>query len=133
MRSNGMFLLLLGLFFGACNFNTDLRTIQENDEEGNTIRYTVSKESGQKEGAYSFTNSDGIIQEIANYRADELDGIRVLFYEDQDTMIMETHKAGQYHGIYESFYPEGGLKIEGISNCAPILWEALGKHSLCRI
>ena len=44
----------------------------------------------------------------------KLDGKQIFYYESQDTQIVQTHREGIFDGPYRSFYPAGGLKVEGI-------------------
>lgn len=114
--SSVFWVLLLSL--GACQSpekkgpkGTEL--VEETDPSGFTERYFRSKSSGQKEGRYLMLRPDGSLIEEAFYRNGALHGKRILYFENQDTMTVETHVNGQYQGPYRSYYKDGTLKISG--------------------
>lgn len=88
-----------------------LETVEEKDSDGNLLQFTRRDSDGLKEGVFSKMNTKGAKLEEANYKNGKLDGQRVLFYPDGDTLIVETYQEDLFDGPYKSFYPSGQLKL----------------------
>ncbi|MEY4108577.1 MAG: hypothetical protein RL181_2919 [Bacteroidota bacterium] len=89
-----------------------LKTIAT-QEEGDRVEYSVNPKNGKKEGAYLRWGKNSRLKESARYANDLLDGRRVLFYEQGDTQIVETHLAGKFNGLYQLYYPNGKIRTLG--------------------
>ena len=63
------------------------------------LQFTRRDSDGLKEGVFSKMNTKGAKLEEANYKNGKLDGQRVLFYPDGDTLIVET-----YEDVLTSFF-----------------------------
>jgi antitoxin component YwqK of YwqJK toxin-antitoxin module len=88
-----------------------LETVEETDPDGNLLQFTRRDSDGLKEGVFSKMTAKGAKLEDANYKNGKLDGQRVLFYPDGDTLIVETYQEDLFEGPYKSFYPNGQLKL----------------------
>ena len=111
------------LMFTAC---TQLLKIEQKDEEGNVFeRYSVHKETNQKEGLYERFYADGTVEEEATYIHDTLDGPRKLFHPNGQLAIIENYSMGQFVGAYESFYEDGAPEITGqyLENVMDGVWK----------
>lgn len=128
LKITGYFLLGTFLLIGlsACNNNSeptgqtedmaagkDLEVVEKTDAYGNTERYTRRLDDYAKEGKYSKMSPEGNLIETANYQNDTLHGIRVIYYENGDTQIVEQYQQGIFAGPYLAYYQEGGLELEG--------------------
>lgn len=104
-----IFATLLATF--ACN---RLSTVEKTNDLGFRTVYTVDPKTEMKEGEMKQFDADGNLLEMANYKADQLDGIRVIFGDNADTSIVETYVAGKFAGSYQTYYPGGEqVKISG--------------------
>lgn len=131
---HGLWLGVLGMLMVACiNNNSDqhsdqkklapnpeateanadfaLETVEETDPDGNLLHFTRRDSDGVKEGVFNKMTAKGVKLEEANYKNGKLDGQRVLFYPDGDTLIVETYQEDLFDGPYKSFYPSGQLKL----------------------
>jgi antitoxin component YwqK of YwqJK toxin-antitoxin module len=88
-----------------------LETVEETDPDGNLLKFTRRDSDGLKEGVFNKTSAKGIKLEEARYKNGKLDGQRVLFYPNGDTLIVETYQEDLFDGPYKSFYPNGQLKM----------------------
>ena len=91
----------------------NIKYIEENDFEGNLEKFGILEENGNYQGRYTKLRSDGTMMEEAYYNDGNLDGLRILYYANQDTQILETHVNGIFHGPYRSFYKGNRLKLSG--------------------
>lgn len=103
--------LLFCLCFVACGEQTEV--VENTTEDGNIERYTRLVKDYAKQGKYTLTNTSGVLLEEANYTNDTLDGARILFFENGDTMQVEYYKMGQFEGSYEEYFNGGKLKTSG--------------------
>ena len=87
--------------------------VNKTDFYGNIEQYSILEASGKRHGKYQRQNADGVLIEEANYTEGVLDGLRILYYENRDTQIVETHRQGEFHGSYRNYYQGNNLKIEG--------------------
>lgn len=88
-----------------------LETVEETDPDGNLLQFTRRDSDGMKEGVFNKTTAKGVKLEEANYKNGQLDGQRILFYPNGDTLIVETYQKDLFDGLYKSFYPNGQLKM----------------------
>lgn len=88
-----------------------LEKVKETDPDGNLLQFTRRDSDGLKEGVFSKMTAKGVKLEEANYKNGKLDGQRVLFYPNGDTLIVETYQEDLFDGPYKSFYPNGQLKL----------------------
>lgn len=88
-----------------------LETVEETDPDGNLLKFTRRDSDGLKEGVFNKMTTKGAKLEEASYKNGKLDGQRVLFYPDGDTLIVETYQEDLFEGPYKSFYPNGQLKL----------------------
>lgn len=91
----------------------NIKYIEENDFEGNLEKFGILEDSGNYQGAYTKLRPDGTMIEEAYYNNGNLDGLRILYYANQDTQIVETHVNGVFHGPYRSFYQGNRIKLSG--------------------
>lgn len=97
----------------ACWSCRDLETVEHTDEFGNIERYERRKSDFAKEGWYHRLEQNGAMIEAAQYHNDTLDGMRILFYENGDTSIVEHYRHGNFHGAYRMYYENGQLQQAG--------------------
>lgn len=88
-----------------------LEKVEETDLDGNVLNFTRRKKDSLREGLFIKTNKKGLKLEQANYRNGKLEGYRVLFHPNGDTMIVETRRNDLFEGEYKSFYLSGQLKM----------------------
>lgn len=103
----------------------ELEVIEAKDIFGNKELISRRKDDLAKEGLYQKFTPEGVIMEKAYYLNDSLHGIRVLFYEDGDTMVIERHRRGIFDGPYIGFYENGVLQQKGtyVNNTMSGDWE----------
>lgn len=91
-----------------------IKLVEKSDFEGNLEKYGILEETGSFQGRYTKLRPDGTLLEEAYYNNGDLDGLRILYYANQDTQIVETHVNGLFHGPYKSFYKGNKLKLQGV-------------------
>ena len=110
---------LVIFFLGAITFfllpscGDDLETITNTTDLGYTEKYQRRKTDFAREGWTEITAPDGILIEKAHYKHDTLDGLRILYYENGDTNIVETYRQGVFDGTYSLYYENGQIKQQG--------------------
>lgn len=97
----------------AISESFDLRKVEEKDYEGNILQYAIINNTGERHGRFTKLDQQGILLEEARYLQGKLDGKRILYYPNQDTLIVETHVDGQFQGLYRTYHPGNQLKLEG--------------------
>jgi antitoxin component YwqK of YwqJK toxin-antitoxin module len=106
------FAILLATTLFSCKGKYDL--IEKHNENGIlTESYHLDKETGYIEGVYYKYFPNGKIEQQSDYKNNKLEGNRILFYENGDTLIIETYKNAQYEGPYKSYYSGNILESEG--------------------
>ena len=96
----------------ACKSDTEI--VETTFDNGKIKeRYSRSLIDFAKEGEFTRFYESGSIEEIAHYSKDTLNGTRILFFENGDTSIVETHQSGTFEGLYKSYYPGNILKANG--------------------
>ena len=109
---NLSFCIFALLLIFACSSKYEL--VEKRDENGNlTESFQIDKESGFIEGVHYSYYSDGKVEQQTDYKENKINGKRTLFYENGDTLIIETYKDGKYAGLYKSFHPNGVLESRG--------------------
>ncbi|NBC06267.1 MAG: hypothetical protein GVY26_03635 [Bacteroidetes bacterium] len=99
------------LLFSACK--SKMEQVEHVDNYGYTEKYTRDKETYAKEGLYQqFDEKDRLLEE-AQYKNDTLHGMRILYYEQGDTQIVEHYQYGRFEGPYRTYYEGGALEQEG--------------------
>jgi len=83
------------------------------DQQRLSESFQIDKKSGLMEGTYTKYFPNGKVEQLAEYKRNKLDGQRVLFYENGDTLIIETYENAEYQGVYKSFYADGVLESVG--------------------
>jgi antitoxin component YwqK of YwqJK toxin-antitoxin module len=104
------FILLAAIFLAtSCGTSLVKRT-----ESGAyyTEEYMLRKKDQVKHGPYKKYTLDGQLLEEGVYEEGEVNGIRKK-YVDGKIAAIETVKEGVFHGLYQSFYPNGGVNSEG--------------------
>lgn len=77
---------------------------------GEREQYYILPENGIKEGPLKRWSPNGHLMEEAFYSDGQLDQMRILYYENGDTQIVETYQIGMFHGPYRLYYP--GEKLQ---------------------
>jgi antitoxin component YwqK of YwqJK toxin-antitoxin module len=75
--------------------------------------FFVNPETGKKQGAYKRWSKAGKLIEECVYADGKLDQMRVLYFENGDTQIVENYRQGIFHGSYRSFYPNKKIQFTG--------------------
>ncbi len=101
------------IFFLLPSCSDDLETITNTTDLGYTEKYQRRKTDFAREGWTEITDSNGILVEKAQYKHDTLDGLRILYYENGDTNIVETYRKGIFDGTYSLYYKNGQIKQQG--------------------
>ncbi|MBK6947220.1 MAG: toxin-antitoxin system YwqK family antitoxin [Haliscomenobacter sp.] len=91
----------------------NLETIEETNEQGELEKYTVEPSLGRKEGWYKRWSPSGQLREEAFFSEGRTDQIRILYFENGDTQIVETYQKGLFEGPYRVFYPNGKILQQG--------------------
>ena len=102
-------MLLVVLITASC----DQTERVEAEEFGMKVVYFVDSKTGSKEGPYEKFEQSGELFESASYEADQLHGIRTLFYPNGSPEIEETYESGTLNGTYRTYYESGEVDIEG--------------------
>jgi len=112
MKSFFTFLICI-LAFSACKNNFEL--VEKFDATGKTSEsFHINKESGLIEGIHYKYFPDGTtVEQQSDYKNNKLEGHRIIFYENGDTMIIESYENARYVGPYSSFYQGSILESEG--------------------
>ncbi len=103
-----LFLLL------SCNRAEKLEPVETKDEYGYTEKYYRRVSDYAKEGWYQKFDMENRKIEDAHYVHDTLDGLRILYYDDGDTMSVETYRKGAFEGPFRAYHENGQLKTAGI-------------------
>lgn len=120
-----LLIFFIGILLTACGPEAEpLEAVTYKDEYGYTEKYSVKRFERTKEGLYQKTDEQGRLIEEANYRNDSLHGLRVLYFEDGDTMSVEHYEKGLFEGWFRSYYENGQLEVEGLyeNNVMTGLW-----------
>jgi len=130
---NRYLILILVVLSFACN--NDLEVIEQKDDNGVLLaKYKRNKNDLSKQGEYKKFYPQGQVEELANYKNDQLDGQRVLFYENGDTSIVETYQEGKFEGIYKSYHKNNVLEQKGqyVANAMNGEWRFYYKNKQLR-
>lgn len=68
---------------------------------------------GNKEGPFKRWSKSGKILEEAYFTDGQLDQMRVLYYENGDTQIIENYQKGLFQGKYQTFFLGGKPQLVG--------------------
>lgn len=90
-----------------------MEIVEKTDAHGNIERYSRRVDDYAKEGQYSLISPEGNLLETAEYHNDTLHGIRVLFFENGDTQVVERYDYGIFAGPFQAYYEGGILELEG--------------------
>lgn len=97
----------------ACERTEKLQYVESTDEFGVTSKYYQQPESGAREGWLNKFDKENRLVESAYYQHDTLHGNRILFYDDGDTMTLETYQFGRFDGPFRAWHENGKLEIKG--------------------
>ncbi len=86
--------------------------------------FFINPETGNKQGKYKRWSNSGKLMEECYYTDGKLDQMRILYFENGDTQIVESYQKGIFHGPYRSFYPDGQTQFVGqyLDNQMEGLW-----------
>lgn len=88
--------------------------VQEFDDLGNLIsKYEVNSNSQVKHGNYIGYHANGDIFEECIYVDGQLNGQRVLYYENGNKQAIEHYQSDLLQGAYEEYYSNGQLSFTG--------------------
>ncbi len=76
-------------------------------------QYFRNPETGLKEGPFKKLDLENNVLESGFYDGDKLHGLRVLYFQNGDTLSVETFDHGIYEGPYISFREDGSLELRG--------------------
>lgn len=119
-------ILYFCLAIAACGPKAEpLEAVSHTDEYGYTEKYLVKRFERSKEGLYQKTDAQGRLVEEATYLNDTLHGLRVLYYENGDTMSVEHYSKGLFEGWFRSYHENGRLALEGLyeNNAMTGIWK----------
>lgn len=103
--------VLIPLFF-SCKGKYDL--IEKHDENGVlTESYNIDRETGQIEGIHYKYYPNGKVEQQSDFKNNKLEGNRILFYENGDTLIVETYQNAEYEGPYKSYFEGNIIESKG--------------------
>lgn len=124
----GLGALTGALFFSACGGAAEdklLETIETTDEYGYKERIQRRKDNKMRQGLYARISPEGKLVEEAYYEADSLEGLRVIYYANGDSQIVESYQRGHFEGPYREYHENGKLLQTGqyIKNSMEGLWK----------
>ncbi len=90
-----------------------LETVEEKNEQGELEKYTIDPGLGQKEGWFRRWSPGGQLLEETYFSKGQPDQIRILYFENGDTQIVETYQKGKFQGPYRVFHPNGKILQQG--------------------
>ena len=108
-----IWILALISLFVITGCKSKVEQVENIDSYGYTERYQRNKADFAKQGLYQKLDDQGRLMEEASYENDTLSGIRVLYFENGDTQIVETYREGIFDGPYRSYYESGQLNLTG--------------------
>ena len=71
-----------------------LEMVERTDAYDNIERYSRRADNYAKEGEFMRIDPDGNMIELANYQNDTLQGPRIMFAENGDTLVIENYRNG---------------------------------------
>lgn len=86
---------------------------KRNDDGTLSESFNINKETGLIEGIHYKYFPSGKVEQMSDYKNNKLEGNRILFYENGDTMILETYKNAIYEGTYRSYFEGNILESNG--------------------
>ena len=111
MKTQLLTISALLLLFTACK--SKMEQVEHVNSYGYTEKYTRDKETYAKEGLYQQFDEENRLIEEAQYENDTLHGMRVIYFEQGDTQIVEHYQRGRFEGAYRTYYEGGALEQEG--------------------
>ncbi len=129
----GIFILALVLS-QACRREAPLEPVETQDEYGYTEKYFRRQSDYAKEGWLRKFNPQNRKVEEAHYRNDTLDGLRILYYDNGDTMTVETYRNGSFEGPFRAYHENRQLKTEGVykANAMTGIWKSYYPNGVLR-
>ncbi len=95
----------------SCN---PLETVETQYDDGSIKeKYTLSKETGLRQGAYISYYPGGSVFEESRFENDTLQGERKLYYKNGQIQSIETLENGRFSGPYKKYYENGQIANEG--------------------
>ena len=108
---NRIVIILLIFLAYSCNQS---EWVEIKSEDGKLVeRHEVHPKTKLKQGIAEVYDLEGKVSSIEHYSQGKLDGERLMFYPDGDTMLIEHYENGLFEGDYQYYYDEGGLELEG--------------------
>ncbi len=105
--------LLCCVFFALVSCRSKVEEVAREDSYGYTEKYERRKSDFARHGLYEKFSKEGVKVEEAHYTNDTLDGLRVLYHDNGDTQVVETHRMGIFEGPFRAYYDNGQLEQEG--------------------
>jgi len=96
--------------YGNRSKNIEIDTTNAFGEREHFYRHP---EKGSKEGSFKRWSKSGKLLEEALFTDGQLDQMRVLYYENGDTQIIENYQKGLFQGKYQTFYQSGKPQLIG--------------------
>ncbi len=108
-------ILLFTTLFALCfSCKNQYELVEKFDDTGTkTESFQIDKETGLIEGVHYKYFPNGNVEQQSDYKNNKLEGKRILFYENGDTLIIESYANARYVGLYKSFHPGNVLESEG--------------------
>jgi len=100
------------LVLGFCTPNQTEKKVYK-DLSGEVIEAEFLKGTSLKHGLFIKRDKSGNEVEIANYQMDTPEGIRILFDDKRDTLVVETYKKGLFEGPFRTFYSGNRINVMG--------------------
>lgn len=97
----------------SCKPKVELEEVEAEDGYGYLEKYQRRKDDFAREGWYQKLSPEGNKVEEAQYQRDTLHGLRILYGENGDTLVVETYRMGWFDGPFRAFRTGGELEIEG--------------------
>jgi antitoxin component YwqK of YwqJK toxin-antitoxin module len=82
------------------------------DQWGNILEVEVLKGTEIKNGHFIKRNLSGAMIERSIYKNDTLEGVRVLWDDKGDTIVVEHYSNGKFEGLFRSFYSGNKINVE---------------------
>jgi len=97
----------------ASKINPDTIEVDTLNAFGEKEQFYRLPNAGDKEGPYKRWSKSGKLIEEAHFSDGKLDQMRVLYFENGDTQIVENYQKGLFQGNYKTFYPGNKLQLAG--------------------
>jgi antitoxin component YwqK of YwqJK toxin-antitoxin module len=118
--------IFLSILLCACSSPESLEFVEKKDDFGYTLKFHRKPASGALQGWLNKYDTANRLIESAHYDNDTLHGLRILYFDNGDTMSLETYNRGSFEGLFRAWHENGKIEIEGTyaDNAMAGIWKA---------